>query len=357
MPPRSRKLVGAPAPVVDLALAEQAVLLGDGGLPYEFAGGVALATEAERPTAEVFDMGILSTHPWPGGVSARRMVETGKTTIQKINQAVRGIGNFYVRVRQGAKTRCIDGRFDPDLDEENLGPQVPGGAPGAALAYRLGVDEESLTRGSFLEDAERMIEWFLEKGLAPGGHRDEHSNGDDKRAGCGFIDATNFLLNAMLDPTMITDHKRIVSMLRRNEFQRDDYLRVMGAAAVLNSRAERYFERREEIIPLLERKAPNSVATLHGDHEECIVAINFVPGETLSSNKFAEHYGVQAFGYDIWRSMETAKRLMPLPEQAQDRQRFIMARVMSTVATLMALTDGSLRIVLRIPPELQRPAR
>ena len=58
---------------------------------------------------------------------------------------------------------------------------------------------------------------------------------------------------------------------------------------------------------------------------------------------------MQAFGYDLWRSKQMAEKLLPYPDQAVDRQRFVMARVMSTVATLMALTDGSQRLVLRLP--------
>lgn len=78
--------------------------------------------------------------------------------------------------------------------------------------------------------------------------------------------------------------------------------------------------------------------------------VNFVPNTTLLSNRFAqEHAGTQAFGYDIWRSKQLAMSLFPLPSQADDRNRFIMARVMIAIATLMTLTDGSLRLLVRVP--------
>ena len=78
--------------------------------------------------------------------------------------------------------------------------------------------------------------------------------------------------------------------------------------------------------------------------------MNFVPNTTLASNRFAAaHAGTQAFGYDIWRSKQLARNLFPLPDQAMERDRFVMARVMITIATLMTLTDGSQRIFLRIP--------
>lgn len=80
----------------------------------------------------------------------------------------------------------------------------------------------------------------------------------------------------------------------------------------------------------------------------CLVAVNLVPETTFASNRFAKEFdGIQTFGYDLWWSVEIAKRLMPRPDQSRDRSRFVMARVMTTVATLMALTDGSQRLILR----------
>jgi hypothetical protein len=297
----------------------------------------------------IIDAGTLSDIRWPGGVSNRALIADGKASSSLINDAIARINDFYVQVNPHAKTRCIDGRHDPELDERDLGPQVPGGAPGAALAYRLGVDKDELTRGTFLVDAEDMIRRFLRLGFAPGGHRDEHS-ADGTTAGCGAIDGMNTILAAMTDPNLVDDHKRVVKLLLGNNFDRDTYLRVMGAAVVVNGRSEDYFRNREAIIDILEKLSKKSVATLKGEHQECIVSINFVPGTTLSSNRFAKTCGgIQAFGYDMWRSVQMANKLLPRPDQAVDRQRFVMARVMTTVATLMALTDGSQRVVLRMP--------
>ena len=54
---------------------------------------------------------------------------------------------------------------------------------------------------------------------------------------------------------------------------------------------------------------------------------------------------------DLWRSKEMAKRFLPRNDEKLLRDRFIMARVMTTVATLMVLTDGSQRLLLRMPVE------
>ena len=134
------------------------------------------------------------------------------------------------------------------------------------------------------------------------------------------------------------------------QFNRDHYLRVLGAGLVLRSRSAAYFQGRGEILDLLARKAPNSVSVLEGQHHEALLVVNLVPATTLSSNRFAmDHSGAQAFGYDLWRSRQLAQMLFPMPSQQLDRERFIHARVMLTIATLMALTDGSLGVLLRLP--------
>lgn len=303
----------------------------------------------EQNNANIVDCGTITNLKWDGLVSVRRLSDKKVIDISKIDQAVKHLNSFYVKVNNKAKTRCIDGRHDPELDENHLGPQVPGGAPGAALAYRLGVDKDDLTRGTFLVDAQAMIDNFERIGFAPGGHRDEHSLGATK-AGCGAIDGMDVILATMTDFDLVDDHKRIVKQILGPLFDRDTYLRVMGAALVLRGNSEDYFRDREKIIDILEKKSKKSISTLKGDHQECLVVVNMVPNSTFSSNRFAEEYeGIQAFGYDLWRSVEMADKILPRPDQAADRKRFIMARVMSTTATLMALTDGTQRFVLRMP--------
>lgn len=291
-------------------------------------------------TTQLFDLGVMTNHKWRGKLSA---IHT-KVDYYSITESLE---QFYVEVAPQAKTRCIDGRHDPRLDEGHLGAQVPGGAPGAALAYRLGVDRDDLTRGTFYNDAETMIDSFIRLGLTPGGHRDDQGN--DGAVGCGAIDNMAAIITNLTDPNLVEDHKRLVKLLLGADFDRDIYLRVLGAATVLRCRSEDYFNEGGAILDVLEAKAPGSVSTLEGEHREALVLVNLVPNTTLASNRFAEQFGVQAFGYDLWRSKEFAHLLLPLPIHEQDYRRFVMARVMITVATLMTLTDGSLRLLLRLP--------
>lgn len=292
----------------------------------------------------VVHAGRLSNSSWKGSVSA-------DDVFVDVPAIINNLDDYYVVVNPSAKTRCIDGRHDPELNEAELGPQVPGGATGAALAYRLGVDRDDLTRGTFLSDFESMLDTYLRLGLAPGGHRDNGEHQDGK-VGCGAIDSVATILGCLSNDTLVEDSKRLTRAILAEDFNRDDYLRILGASLVLNSHSDNYFAQNNELLSLLEEKAPGNVSTLTGSHNEKLVIVNFVPGTTLASNRFAgEHDGMQAFGYDVWRSKELAAMLLPQDSQTSDRWRFVTARVMITIATLMALTDGSLQLLFRLPSE------
>lgn len=258
--------------------------------------------------------------------------------------------NFFVPVGGLAVTRCIDGRHDPELDETNLGPQVPGGVAGATLAYKIGVDEGDARAGSFLTDAQSMRKTFLRHGLSLGGHRDEHSLDSESTVGCGAIDAMNTAVEAMANPALHHDHKQIVLEILGDDFDRDTYMRNMGIAGFVHASSEAYFRGREAVMDILEKHTGQPVPVLKGDHREGLVVVNKVPNTTLSSNRFAEEFdGLQAFGYDLWRSRQMAEIILPGSGNDESRNRFVTARVMTTVATLMALTDGSQRFISRNP--------
>lgn len=305
---------------------------------------------------EVNDIGQLSSERWEGPVSADELIRQDEVDGLLIDSAAKRINDFYVPVGSTALTRCIDGRHDPDLQESNLGPQVPGGVAGAALAHKIGVDTGDARGGSFLTDANFMIKKFLRHGLSLGGHRDEHSEGTDA-VGCGAIDAMHKAVEAMANPSLHHDHKELVVEIMGTDptspihFDRDIYMRNMGIASFVHASSESYFRGREAIMDTLDKHQPGgSVPVLKGHHKECLFVVNMVPDETLSSNRFAEEFkGMQAFGYDVWRSLQMAETILPGRDQELDRRRFVTARIMTTIATLMALTDGSQRLIIRKP--------
>lgn len=299
-----------------------------------------MITQSHDEDIEFIDLGKLSLAAWPGAVAVNDNSPSSEAIRSRLN-------DFYVPVSPRAATRCIDGRHDPRLDELHLGPQMPGGAPGAALAYRLGVDDSDLTKATFFDDAESMIDTFLRLDLSPGGHKDDKA--DNGRAGCGALDSMSAIVANMTNSQLVEDHKRLVKTLLADDFSRDDYLRILGAALVLQSRSDEYFRDNVKVLDTLEQKAPGSVSVLEGNHQEAYVLVNLVEGTTFSSNRFSAELGVQAFGYDLWRSKQLAKRLFVMSRSGGSYGRFIHARVMITIATLMTLTNGSQHILVRKP--------
>ncbi|OGL21804.1 hypothetical protein A2707_00415 [Candidatus Saccharibacteria bacterium RIFCSPHIGHO2_01_FULL_45_15] len=298
--------------------------------------------EQSKQTTRIVGAGKMTTGSWPGAVD-------GSTTTITTDEIIDRLDDFYVATSFTAATRCIDGRHDPNLDESKLGAQMPGGAPGAALAHRLGVDSEDITRATFINDAETMIDTFMRFDLTPGGHKDDQAS--DGHVGCGALDSMEAIVTNMTDPRYVEDHKRVVKTLLDTDFQRDDYLRILGAALVLRSRSDEYFKGTGEVLDILEHRAPGSIATLEGTHKEAFVFVNLVEDTTFSSNRFSEAFGVQAFGYDLWRSKQLASQLFGFSPHDARYARFVHARVMLTVATLMTLTNGTQRLFIRLPDD------
>ena len=306
-----------------------------------------LNNDTGEHSARIIDCGRISDNIWLGKVSKDSLLKDKVVSEKSIQLAINDLNSYYVPINSNSKVRCIDGRFDPKFDESQIGPQAPGGAPGSALAYRLGVDKEDLFKGSFLEDADAMITTYLLHNFPPGGHRDINSNGTTS-VGCGAIDGMDAILATMIAPAFVEDNLSLVKLILGKRFNVDDYLHIFGAAVVINSRSKDYFKERAQIISRLESRAKDSVSVLEGSHQECLVIVNEVPHTTLATNRIAEGLqGGQAFGYDVWRTFEIAEKILPRTDQFIDRERFIMAKVMTTIATLMALTDGSLQLILR----------
>lgn len=299
---------------------------------------------------QIISAGKLSASKWPGAISVSNLINNGTYTVDQINDAKQKINNYYVKVNNSAKTRCIDGRQDPNIDSTNIGPQVPGGTLGAALAYRLATFNKDSTKSTFLQDTNYIIKKLLSFGLTPGGHRDVlNSTKQTNKIGCGALDNMEYILKTMLKPEIVNNHMHIVKDMLNTDYISSAYLRNLGAATILNGQSDHYFVGKQKALDIIEKNNKNSIATLAGSHQEVFVIINYVSNTTFDSNKFAsENNGMQAFGYDIWRTKQIAELLFPETEHATDTSNFLIARVMFTVATIMALTDGSQELFYRI---------
>lgn len=295
----------------------------------------------------VTDLGTITNQTnWRGGISARKMIEDGFVSTSTLNAATRRLDDFFVAENPQAEARCIDGRCNDSLSDDNLAAQVPGGTPGAALAYRLGVITDDFSVGRFIDDAHIMLEKSLSLGFTPGDHRDTHGHG----TGCGAIDKMDQALQALVSSALIADNERLVRAALGDNFDERIYMQVVGAGLILAGRADEYLAEREKSIEEIEAMLQHQVTVLEGDHHECFMVLNTVPGTTFATKRFSDTYqGLQAFNYDIWRTYELAEKLFSSDADHDRKLQFIHARLATAVATLMVLTDGSQRLLVRTP--------
>jgi hypothetical protein len=285
--------------------------------------------------------------PWPGNISLSKLLKTGGTCPNDIASIIHNIEKYFVDVNINAKTRCIDGRFDPNFDSANLGPQVPGGSIGATLAYRLSAGRHTMQKANFRDDSKTMLKILKSNNLHPGGHRDNHSDGISS-AGCGAIDKMNLAVEYLSNKDFASSIYDLSKALIGQSFNDDNFFQILGTATILNCRSDKYFGNRIEAFKVLDGQQKNSITTLQGEHKECLVIANYVKGTTLAENNLLNDYnGLQVFNYDVWRTLDLADKIFPNKKDRQDKSLFIMARAMTAIATLMCLTDGSQTLLTR----------
>ncbi len=292
--------------------------------------------------------------------------------------------NYYVNAKITARTRCIDGRLlagyllesglvDPAMVGRDLGPQVPGGTPSAALIYRI-INRNWQEKPTLGNDIRLISKIYQAHGIRMGGHIDGHKADHLFDSGCGAIDNMPAILDRITSPYAIGELKGLVRALMGDGFNPDTYDMVEGRMLLLESMRDFYFGKydigngqsefafKKDAIQVLNENAEKEhhpVAKLTGDHHEHALVINLVKGTTFDRDRFwADNQGrVQLFNYDLWRSEDFANILYPTnlrkqtPEQNRqhhiEQQPFLTARIMYAVATAMVLTDGSLDLIIR----------
>jgi hypothetical protein len=314
----------------------------------------------QRPKVEIFPS-IIDVHSkrWPGKISLAYSVFDGHTTLVQIDKAVKELitvnNPYFVPADYHAPIRCVDGRplegYDdknPTLSHRPLGVQVAGGSSGLAVVYRL--TQSWAHENIYFEDDLKTITNILRRtGFEIGGHTDGHHHRNE--TGCGAIDKVEEIVKSLADPKYIKNIETLTKSLLKERFDAEIYDSVLGKAVRLQSHSSTYFhEGQETLLGKLHRSKnqKNVLEKLTGEHGEEIVIVNFVKGETFHRDRFSARHNhkIQAFNYDIWSTFEVAAKTYSNPIE---EMRFVTARVMHTIATLIALTDGSLRLLIRRP--------
>ena len=337
-----------------------------------------------NPECYITDTGIKYTNVGKlSKVNCTGTISTNNTEPTLLSRAWRNLVGLY-RESSGA-TRCVDGRCEEDVGiipiqnlwrfpielidlkhnieaEQELGPQVPGGVPGATITLRLSRKEppDNIT---FTQDFNNIYQVFIDNDLDPGAHTDDQEHTRDQ-VGCGAIDGVVQILEALANEELRERHLELVKMIIGTveretgvEFNQKIYDEIINNAKATKVNKQSIDEKKNAISKL-KNGIKGTVKTLKGKHKEIFILINCIKDTTLDSKQFSiANYGLQAFNYDFWRSLEIADILDESSEKLYDfdKQRFIMARVMYAVATFMALTDGSLEVILRTESDESEP--
>lgn len=295
--------------------------------------------EMSKDQGEIVYLGtlkeVLGSDNFEGNVSLKKRLENGEITDDEVDEVVEQFKKSYVETTRGAAKRCVDGRGKKDYNAESiesygepLGPQVQGGTVDEAAAKRLDKGfEEGATLLSDVND-----EAIQDDEFTPGSHDDEHGP-----EGCGAVKGQESKLAYYLDQKKFESIKAVTKVIEEKAGRllpdtRLDHL--PDNAKILIENQDSYYADKVAAVDAVKAVNPSGKATLIGEHNEVAVIVNFVKNTTLHTDQVAAitDRKFEAFGLDAWD--------IDNPVITSD-----------AIATLMNLTDGSLRLYLRVPSE------
>jgi len=294
---------------------------------------------------------------WTGDISLDKRLESGELTEARVQTAYELLGGSYVRTSEGASLRCIDGRIMLGYNDlllgmflEKLGPQVPGGSAVQALLYRIamGGQDGSYADADLKQDIGIVAKANQNMLFLPGDHVDNKQTPD--RTGCRAIDGVEEHLGG-INPKTVSQVEAITKAFLGDKFNPNHFDHMLASATRLLAVKDHYFIEKDDIIAAMVAHNPKAAPVLAGKHNEIFVVVNMVRNETLHRDYFASQSGgeIQAFGYDFWYSFDIAEAMFP--DDTEKQSKFVHARLAMATTALMDLTDGSLRLVFRMPNE------
>ena len=311
------------------------------------------------------------------GVSLRRRVAEDQAFGRRVARALEpdNLSKYLVAADDTAPTRCIDGRIragwadDQQMQACSLGPKIAGGTVHAALAHRIVDTEHMRVNLLFEEDIQYVIHRFKEIGIGFGGHIDDHQTGSN--TGCGAVDNIHLILDCLQRPEHQEQLRGLTQLILGEAYDGKDIVNeVIGRILYLDALKPSYMPKENddpngvflykktvvETIRHEANKSQDSVPALTGPHNEVALLLNFVPGTTFDNDRFSfdNDNQIQIFVWDVWQMYEEAQRLYKYDmhktvavqrHAIENRMKYLTTRTLLGVATLMVLTDGSLRLI------------
>ena len=300
---------------------------------------------------------------WNGTISLEKRLLSGEIDESQVDQAFSHLKDYFTHASRSARIRCVDGRPIEHYDESRaelkireLGPQGAGGTPGAAVCFSLaeGPASDTYKGANFNHDVDNLADILHDLHFEVGGHTDESANGE--KTGCGAIDRMPEIVRAMADFRNTNRMIELTKAVMGDMYDKDAFSLVLGNAVKMSASEKSYFgEYKPNIFDRINKHTKNAVSKLVGNHNEVAAIINRMYGYTFHRDEFsaASRHKLQAFNYDYWKSVEMAESVVKnsakyahlnADEKLRLGKRILTARVMYSVATLMTLTDGSIRL-------------
>jgi hypothetical protein len=294
------------------------------------------------------------------GVSLRHRIAYDAALKGRVDKALKleNLDKYVVAADDAAPTRCIDGRILAGWDDDEQ------------LQRRHLAPKSSLL---FEEDIRYVIARFKEIGIGFGGHIDDHQTGSN--TGCGAVDNINLILDRLQRAEHQEQLRGLANLILGDAYD-GLYIvnEVIGRMLYLDALKPTYMPReggdptgeflyKKTVVSTIRQEADkslDSVPSLCGPHNEVALVLNYVQGTTIDTDHFSHdnQNQLQLFAWDVWHMYEEARRLYPydmhdkveIQRAAVDkRMKYLTTRTLLGIATLMVLTDGSLRLVATTP--------
>ena len=300
---------------------------------------------------------------WRGSISTKESQREAAISDQELDHAAVILSESFIETKPGAPIRCIHAGSVAGYDSNNasdferpLGPQFPGGNVGFAIAR--GITEVGrgtmINKNAFEDDFEFEAEVTKKLGYTVGNHQGENPSED--QTGCGAVDGAEDILDIFLDQDRSKTAKALTQELLDASFGDDDGYKkanneVFEDAKIIASKKEIYLPRKKAMLEIVEESNKDGVPKTENNTNTSFIVINNKIGTTLHTDEFDSKTdnNSKAFNLDLWNIVDTANESY---EKENDRQRFIAASVALSISAAMTLTDGSLRLMARMPEEL-----
>ncbi|MCA9301233.1 hypothetical protein KDA08_03720 [Candidatus Saccharibacteria bacterium] len=234
---------------------------------------------------------------------------------------------------------CVDGRSDPDSDQQ--APNAAGGTYSLVVAEAL-IDAEILVAQgkTSVAHSKEMFEDLTSNGYDIGGHTDDHAT--TEKCGCGACDRMAEIISFIADKA---DEISEISATLGVEVSQELIGKIKAGAELLIE--NKYVSTGPEMIQNIKdvTKDESHVQTVRGPHNEVVLGINTKVGTTLDrgsiTNEFGEQY--QAFNLDVW-ALENGIKAIESNEDLVNEK--FVAGVFYNIATAAVLAGPSLRVVV-----------